>query len=683
MIREKNRSERDLGFLLHCTVMEEASLSGRTHDVVTGNGVHGYVDAAEEGGANGDQRGQGLMERRITILYMTATGTSEDVALRVARQARRRNIFHCVTVCDVASYDVTDLVDETLVVFVVSTAGQGEFPPVASHFWQLLLRKSLPPDILTGVTFAAFGLGDSSYPRFCWPVRLLSRRLRGLGAHELLDHGEADESHYLGLEASLQPWLDTLWSHLRTLLPLPSGTTEIGRDDLLPPTVHIRVVGQTDSDEQGEQRFSSHLQTQGWNLTNLLKNQRMTDEKHFQDVRLVEFSRRCGRTDAGLPGYEPGDVLCLHPQNDAAAVADILARLEYASTTRVTVQGDVVPSTVPRSPHTITLQDLFTYHLDFTAVPRQSFFEQIRLFSGEPGSLEREKLDEYCGIFPPNTPDANPQDGIDEMFEYAQRPRRTIKEVLDEFKSVRIPMEYIADVMPWIKPREFSIASSPREPASKSDCLAKIDVGGEEKVQLAVALVKYKTRLRKTRTGLCTRWLSTLAVNASVPVLLKKGYLTLPPANVPLILIGPGTGCAPIRSLVLHRLDGLISSATPIHLFLGFRNRDKDYLFGHDWDTIAQQVPETVFLHTAFSRDGEAKVYVQDLILGQAAVLWHAIFEQNAHIIVAGASGKMPEQVRAAFESIATQQANMDADQAKRFIDMLERQKRWQEECWS
>jgi len=38
--------------------------------------------------------------------------------------------------------------------------------------------------------------------------------------------------------------------------------------------------------------------------------------------------------------------------------------------------------------------------------------------------------------------------------------RRTIKEVLEEFRSVRIPLNYIFDVFPPLRPREFSIASS-------------------------------------------------------------------------------------------------------------------------------------------------------------------------------------------------------------------------------
>lgn len=648
--------------------------------------------------------------RHITVLYMTQTGTSQDVALRIARQAKRKR--YTVDVADVADYDVTDLVSESLVLFLVSTTGQGEFPTSARRFWNFLLRKGIPQDILADLTFAAFGLGDTTYSRFCWPVRLLSRRLRALGAVELVEHGEGDDMHYLGLEGSLGPWLDALWSRLDDLLPLPEGMEEIGRDEVLPPVTKVEKV--TDhgalSSDSGTEGFNKHLQEQGWTLSKLCKNERMTAADHFQDVRLLEFaespanssdhkdhgSRPTSNGTSALPdsavglsttNYRPGDVLCLHPVNDFTSVTEILTRLGLDPETFITICGPTVPSTVSLSPHKMSLRSLFTHHLDFTSVPTRSFFEQIRLFS-PLGSLEREKLDEYCGIYPAEelAKGVNPQDGIDEMFEYAQRPRRTIKEVVEEFKSVAIPLEHVADVFPWIKPREFSIASPP--PTTARNNGANRDEKGREPtaIQLSVAIVKYKTRLRKVRTGLCTRWLAELPIGADVPILLKQGYLTLPPAEVPLILIGPGTGCAPLRSLVLERLSASTPAPAPeIHLFLGFRNRTKDYLFSSDWEALSSTHPERVHLHTAFSRDGEKKTYVQDLIADEekSQVLWNAIVQRNAWIIVAGASGKMPEQVRGAFEGLAEKWGGMDPEQGKRFVDSLERQRRWQEECWS
>ena len=48
----------------------------------------------------------------------------------------------------------------------------------------------------------------------------------------------------------------------------------------------------------------------------------------------------------------------------------------------------------------------------------------------------------------------------DELFTYAQRPRRTILEVLADFKSIMIPVEYVLDVFPIIRPRKFSISNA-------------------------------------------------------------------------------------------------------------------------------------------------------------------------------------------------------------------------------
>lgn len=53
----------------------------------------------------------------------------------------------------------------TIVVFSVSTTGQGDLPANAKTFWKSLLLKKLLPTFLSGVSFTWFGLGDSSYPK--------------------------------------------------------------------------------------------------------------------------------------------------------------------------------------------------------------------------------------------------------------------------------------------------------------------------------------------------------------------------------------------------------------------------------------------------------------------------------------------------------------------------------------
>lgn len=64
--------------------------------------------------------------------------------------------------------------------------------------WNMLLRSDLPTDLFEDIHFAVFGLGDTSYDRFCWPAKKLCRRMESLGALEICTRGEGDEQHNLG-----------------------------------------------------------------------------------------------------------------------------------------------------------------------------------------------------------------------------------------------------------------------------------------------------------------------------------------------------------------------------------------------------------------------------------------------------------------------------------------------------
>lgn len=91
-----------------------------------------------------------------------------------------------------------DLISETFVIFVVATTGAGAEPRSMTSLWNMLRRSDLPNDLFEDLQFAVFALGDTAYEKFCWPGKLLSRRMRSLGATEVLERGEGDEQHQLG-----------------------------------------------------------------------------------------------------------------------------------------------------------------------------------------------------------------------------------------------------------------------------------------------------------------------------------------------------------------------------------------------------------------------------------------------------------------------------------------------------
>ena len=160
-------------------------------------------------------------DRILTFLYATETGGAQDAANKIARRCRNLN-FECRNInvrdyplvrivshllSDVRQNPVSlsdngnvqsDLIHETLIIFIVSTTGSGQEPRSMTTLWNMLLRSDLPDDILEDLHFAVFGLGDSSYEKFCWPAKKLSRRLVGLGATQICHRGEGDDQHHFG-----------------------------------------------------------------------------------------------------------------------------------------------------------------------------------------------------------------------------------------------------------------------------------------------------------------------------------------------------------------------------------------------------------------------------------------------------------------------------------------------------
>lgn len=61
------------------------------------------------------------------------------------------------------------------------------------------------------------GLGDSSYVKFNFVAKRLTRRLSILGGVPVIDTGYADDQHDLGADAVVDKWLASLWDQLGCL----------------------------------------------------------------------------------------------------------------------------------------------------------------------------------------------------------------------------------------------------------------------------------------------------------------------------------------------------------------------------------------------------------------------------------------------------------------------------------
>ena len=415
----------------------------------------------------------------------------------------------------------------------------------------------------------------------------------------------------------------------------------------------------------------------------LEQNQRLTSNSHWQDVRHIVFS------SSSLASYDPGDVLTIYPKNLPEDVEQLILAMHWRDvadepircvSTQPLLGGN--PSRNLSSPsftssEITSLRKLLTDHLDFMAIPRRSFFSIIAHFTQD--QLQKERLLEFTK-----------PEYIDELYDYTTRPRRSILEVLQEFESVQIPWQWAIGVLPELRGRQFSIASGGKFKRRKE---------GTASFELLVAIVKYQTVIKKIREGVCTRYLAALTPGAQLQVSLQKGGLGVlkDEAKYPVVLIGPGTGVAPIRSLIWERLqwgDQISSQAQDSNrcnstevkngvgetvLFFGCRRQDADYFFHDEWKKLMGDMSLQVF--TAFSRDQTRKVYVQDLIKEQSELLFRLLRHRGGIVYVCGSSGNMPQGVRASLVQVFKING-MDQEAAEEYIQRMERDGRYKQETW-
>src|SRR5581483_8300760 len=185
--------------------------------------------------------------------------------------------------------------------------------------------------------------------------------------------------------------------------------------------------------------------------------------------------------------------------------------------------------------------------------------------------------------------------------------------------------------------------------------------------------------------GVCSNYLARRRTGDTVHATLretKAGFRLPADSGVPVIMIGPGTGLAPFRGFLQERAARKARGANlgPAMLFFGCRHPEQDFLYADELKGFeASGITE---LHTAFSRAGAAKTYVQNLIAAEKERVW-TLIGQGAIIYVCGDGSRMEPDVKAALMGIYREKSGADAEAATRWIDDLGAKNRYVLDVWA
>lgn len=341
--------------------------------------------------------------------------------------------------------------------------------------------------------------------------------------------------------------------------------------------------------------------------------------------------------------YEPGDSLGVYPTNRESEVAEILAVLGATG-------EELVSPAMLRLAKPITLRDALNSRLAL-AGPTTKFVALLAERAGDPDDRAR-----LAGLLAPESKDV--------LAGYLAE--RHFIDLLQEYPSARLEPQEFTDQLRKLMPRLYSIASSPRLYPTE--------------VHLTVAVVRYEMN-RRERIGVCSTYLGDRVQvgTTPTPVFVSHSHFGPPEDGArDAIMVGPGTGIAPFRAFVQDRVA---SGATGRNwVFFGDQRRATDFLYEEDWQSwlAGGQVAR---LDTAFSRDQEQKIYVQDRMREHAAELWTWI-KGGAHFYVCGDAKRMAKDVDVALLDIVAQQGGMDPAAAAEYVKQMRKDRRYQRDVY-
>jgi homodimeric pyruvate:ferredoxin (flavodoxin) oxidoreductase len=573
----------------------------------------------------------------LTILYGSETGTTEELASRLATQARQRN--YAVTLKELDEMDVDELADHENVMVLCATCGEGDFPVNASGFWEQISKEgAYPADHLKNTRFAVFGLGDSSYHLFNSSATQLDEAFTKLGGQRQQPVGMGNEQDEDMYETELEKWLPDYWQLQEA--PEPEGDHLI-KDPLF-------SVVPIDAEETMIQPKTPVLAPNTTLLT-VKKKTRLTSEDHDRVAYQVVFDIK-GKDVPHLLG----DVLTIYSKNDPKKVTEFLKAqgLNPAEVVKVTPQTQVDNRRAMAYINQRSLEQIFTEIVDINGRPNKGFYKELAKFC--ESDTDKKALELIAS-------DAG-------AAEYKKLAEETVtyKEVFEMFPSAKMPVEHMLSLIPAIKPRLYSIASSPRF--------------DENVVELAIVILDWKTPGGKVQRGLGTDFIERLKEGDQVTTGMTNGTFEfpVPGSDAPMVMAGLGTGIAPFRAFVQERKwekdNG--KRTGEMWLFYGSRYKNRDFMFG---DELTKYQKEGVLDHmeNAFSRDQKEKIYVQHRIKQNSKAIYDALVTKKGFFYLCGQAGQTELDIRNSIYESFMEHGNMSMEQAKAEFDKMSEEGRY------
>ncbi|MER6298004.1 cytochrome P450 [Kitasatospora sp. NPDC001539] len=583
----------------------------------TAQPVRGAAGAAERSELPGRVRqGTGLL-----LLHGSNYGACREFSRHLAEAAAE---LGCAT--EIAPLDAyADGLPTDRPVVITAASYNGQPTDDAAAF----VRRLQEDGSAVGVEYAVLGIGDRTYAATYQRVpALIDDRLAALGGTRLLARAEADASG--DLSGTVGEFTEAL------------GTALLERygDADAPAAPRQEEAGYTVTELVGGP-LDALAARHGMVELTVTAVETLTDPAYHRVKRLVRLALPEGVE------YRTADHLTVLPANDPDLVRRAADLFGVDLGTVLSVVAHRRSGLALDRP--LTVRELLTHHVELQ--DRPSAAQRTVLAGLNPCPPEQAAL----RALPADDP-------------------RTLLDLIEDHPALRGRLSWpvLLDLLPPMRPRHYSISSSPAADAGRVDLMVSV---------LSAPARSGRGTFRGTGSG----YLARLAVGDTVRArvqpcreVFRIGH------DTPVIMIAAGTGLAPFRGAVADRcaLAGGGAELAPALLYFGCDDPEADYL--HRAELEAAERAGAVSMRPAFSeRPVQGRRFVQDRIAVEAAEVW-GLLEAGARVYVCGDGARMAPGVREAFRTLYRERTpGADEQRAQDWLQGLVESGRYVEDVYA
>ena len=573
----------------------------------------------------------------LSVLFGSNLGTAESIATTLAQEGTERGF--AVTLGPLDDH-VDDLPREGAAI-IVCASYNGTPPDNAAVFCRWIAGAG--PGAATGLAYTVFGCGNRQWAATYQAVpAAIDTQLAAHGGRRVRARGEGDAAG--DFDAGYRTWHDGLWADLAGALDLPA---EVAAAAPAGPRLSVTLTNR-----------------QTTNPVIVSYDARPARVRANRELLAAGAGRSTRHLDIALPAgvaYQAGDHLGVLPRNGIELIRRVMVRFgldagQYATIIPTGGSHTHLPVDEPAPllgvlASCVELQDVAT-RADIATLARNT---------ADPD--QRAALEALSG-----DDDAAAARYREQVFAV----HRSVLDLLEAYPACALPFAEFLDMLPPLRPRYYSISSSP---------LVSPDV-----CSITAGVLNASARSGSgTFGGVCSTHLAASPVDGTVFTFVRRPTIAFrPPDNphTPMIMIGAGTGLAPFLGFLQER-RAQRAQGVPVArslVFFGCRNPDADLLYADELRAYSDEGLAHVEL--AFSRpaDGPGR-YVQDALLTCADEVWAAL-QHDAAVFVCGNAATMAPGVRSALTRIFRDKTSAGEADARAWLAGLRATDRFVEDIW-